>query len=89
MFIINFIREYIIHRFNLTETITTYQRSIFTSQEVKNFAEESGFKIIHSTLYSAQDNEQAKATNKLLINNIKRFIGERPRVWHEVLPEVF
>ena len=46
MSIINFIRQHIIHRFDLSKTITMDQWSIFTGQEVKNLAEESKFKII-------------------------------------------
>ena len=45
-------------------------------QDVKNFIEESGFKIIHSTPYYAQENRQAEVTNEILINNIKKFVKE-------------
>jgi hypothetical protein len=44
-----------------------------------------GFKLIRSSPYYAQANGQAEASNKSLIQLIKRNIDEYPRRWHEVL----
>jgi hypothetical protein len=46
-----------------------------------------GIKLIRSSLYYAQANGQAEASNQSLIKLIKRKIDEHPRRWHEVLSE--
>jgi hypothetical protein len=46
-----------------------------------------GIKLIRSSPYYAQANEQAEASNQSLIKLIKRKIDEYPRRWHEVLSE--
>lgn len=68
--VIKFIKENIIYRFSLVESITIDQGTIFTREEIKTFAKEYMFKLFHSIPYHAQANKQAKATNKILILNI-------------------
>jgi hypothetical protein len=46
-----------------------------------------GIKLIRSSPYYTQANEQAKASNQSLIKLIKRKIDEYPRRWHEILSE--
>ena len=52
------------------------QDTIFTVDKVKSFIQEHGIKLIHSSPYYAQANNQAEATNKVLINMIKKIIDE-------------
>jgi hypothetical protein len=85
--VINFVREYVIHRFGIPQTITTDGGSVFISDEFKKFTADMGIKLIRSSLYYAQANGQAKASNQSLIKLIKRKIDEYPRCWHEVLSE--
>lgn len=47
-----------------------------------------GIKLIHSTLYYAQANDQVEATNKILINMIKKNDEQKPHKWHEALSNV-
>jgi hypothetical protein len=54
--VISFIQKYIIFRFGIPETITTYQGSVFTGQKMVKFAENIGFKLLTSTPYYAQAN---------------------------------
>jgi hypothetical protein len=61
--------------------------SVFISEEFKKFAADMGIKLIRSSLYYAQANGQAEASNQSLIKLIKRKIDEYPRRWHEVLSE--
>ena len=56
--------------------------------KVKSFAQEYGIRLIHASPYYAQVNGQAEATNKILIDMIKRTINDQPRKWHEALSEV-
>ena len=54
--VINFVKEHIIHRFGISQTITTDEGSVFISEEFWKFAADMGFKLIRSPLYYAQAN---------------------------------
>jgi hypothetical protein len=85
--VINFVKEHVIHRFEIPQTITTDGGSVFISEEFRKFANDMGIKLIMSSPYYAQANGQAEASNQSLIKLIKRKINEHPRCWHEVLSE--
>jgi hypothetical protein len=85
--VIQFVKEHVIHRFGIPQTITTDGGSVFISEEFKKFAVDMGIKLIRSSPYYAQANGQAEASNQSLIKLIKRKIDEYPRRWHEVLSE--
>jgi hypothetical protein len=85
--VISFVKEHVIHRFGIPQTITTDGGSVFVSKEFRKFCEDMGIKLIRSSPYYAQANGQAEASNKSLIKLIKRKIDEYPRRWHEVLSE--
>ena len=85
--VISFVKEHIIHRFGIPQTITTDGGSVFIPKEFRKFADDMGIKLIRSSPYYAQTNGQAEASNQSLIKLIKRKINEYPRRWHEVLSE--
>ena len=85
--VINFVKEHVIHRFGIPQTITTDGGSVFISREFRKFCEDMGIKLIRSSPYYAQANGQAEASNQSLSKLIKRKIDEHPRRWHEVLSE--
>ena len=85
--VINFIKEHVIHRFGIPQTIMTDGGSVFISEEFRKFTADMGIKLIRSSPYYAQANGQAEASNQSLIKLIKRKIDEHPRRWHEVLSE--
>jgi transposase InsO family protein len=85
--VIEFITEHIIHRFGISQTLTTDQGTLFVSKEVGEFAELYKIKLLNSSPYYAQANGQAESSNKTLIKLIKKKIEENPRRWHEVLSE--
>jgi hypothetical protein len=85
--VVNFIKEHVIHRFGIPQTITTDGGSVFISKEFRKFTANVEIKLIRSSPYYAQANGQAEASNQSLINLIKRKIDEHPRRWHEVLSE--
>ena len=85
---IEFVKEHIIYRFGIPQTITTDQGTIFISDEFEEFSTGMGIKLLNSSLYYAQANGQAEASNKGVIKLIKRKIDEYPRKWHTVLNEV-
>src|SRR6185503_20210251 len=85
--VIEFITEHIIHRFGISQTLTTDQGSSFISKDVRDFAESYKIKILNSSPYYDQANGQAESSNKILIKLIKKKIEENLRRWHEVLFE--
>ncbi|KAK1607508.1 hypothetical protein QYE76_031181 [Lolium multiflorum] len=85
--VIKFVKEHVIHRFGIPQTITTDGGSVFVSKEFRGFCDDMGIKLIRSSPYYAQANGQAEASNQSLIKLIKRKIEENPRDWHEKLSE--
>jgi hypothetical protein len=85
--VINFIKDHVIHRFGIPQTITTDGGSVFISEEFRKFAADVRIKLMRSSPYYAQANGQAEASNQSLIKLIKSKIDEHPRRWHEVLSE--
>jgi hypothetical protein len=69
------------------QTLTTYQGPSFMSHQFREFAESMKIKLLNSSLYYAQANGQAEASNMVLINIIKKRIKDDPRRWHEKLLE--
>lgn len=79
--VIKFIKEIIIYRFSIPESITTDIEIVFISQYVKEFAHDYGIQFLHSTPYYAQANGQAKASNKIIKDLIRKTIEGNPRTW--------
>lgn len=86
--IIKFVEDSIIHRFRILETIKTSQGMIFTGEQFSRFLKSRQIKPLHSSLYYAQANREAKAANKVIINMMKRYIGRYPRKLIEKLSKV-
>jgi transposase InsO family protein len=84
---IEFIKEHIIYRFRIPQSITTDQGKMFTSQEFEDFAASTGFKLLNLSPYYVQANGQAEASNQILIKLIKKKIRENPKKWHTILSE--
>ncbi|XP_073049435.1 uncharacterized protein [Primulina eburnea] len=62
--VINFVKENIINRFGIPESLATDQGTMFTSSDMKEFAEEYGVKLRNSSSHYPQSNGQAEASNK-------------------------
>ena len=84
---IDFVKEHIVYRFGIPQTITTDQGTLFTSGEFDEFAIGMGIKVLNSSPYYAQANGQVEASNKGIIKLIKHKIEKNPRWWHTVLNE--
>ena len=50
------IKENIVHLFGLPHHIVADQGTVFARSEVKGFADEYGFNVVHSTPYYIQGN---------------------------------
>jgi len=84
---IDFVKEHIVYRFGIPQTITTDQGTMFISGEFDEFAIGMGIKVLNSSPYYAQANGQAKASIKGIIKLIKWKIEENPKRWHMLLNE--
>jgi hypothetical protein len=76
---INFVKEHIVSRFGIPQTITTDQGTMFTLGEFDEFVVGMGIKVLNSSPYYAQANGQAEASNKGIIKLIKCKIKENPK----------
>jgi len=85
--IIDFVKEHIVYRFGIPQTITIDHSTMFTSGEFDEFAIGMVIKVLNSSPYYAQANGQAEASNKGIIKLIKHKIEENPRQWHTILNE--
>jgi hypothetical protein len=85
--VIEFITKHIIHRFSISQTLTTDQGTLFVSGQVREYTESYKIRLLNSSPYYAQANGQAKSSNKTLIKLIKKKIEDNLRRWHEVLSE--
>ena len=54
--VIQFIKEHIIYRFGIPQSITTDQGTMFTGDEITYFAKAYGIQLIKSTPFYAQTN---------------------------------
>ena len=77
--VISFIKEHIIHKFGIPQTITTDQGTIFTSDDMKAFMEDYGIKHLTSIPHYAQVNGQAEASNKIIIGILEKILEDNPR----------
>jgi hypothetical protein len=87
MEVIEFITEQIIHRFGISQTLTTDQGASFMSKKVCEFVELYRIKLLNSSPYYAQANGQVESSNRTLISLIKKKISDHPKHWHKILSE--
>jgi hypothetical protein len=80
--VIEFITEYIIHKFGTPQTLTMDQRASFMSKEVREFAESYRIKLLNSSPYYAQANGHAESNNRTLISLVKKKISDPPKRQH-------
>lgn len=86
--LISLIQNHIINIYGVPETTTTDQGSVFTARKMVEFASVTGFKLLNSTPYYAQENVQVEAANKILIGLIKKYMGQKPKNWHTTRNQV-
>jgi hypothetical protein len=85
--VISFMQKHIIYRFGVPQALTTNQGPLFISHQFREFMESLKIKLLNSSLYYVQANDQVEASNKVLIKIIKKRIKDNSRKWHEKLPE--
>lgn len=61
--VIKFVKEHILYRFGVPESIVSDQAQYFIGGELAAFAKEMGITMTHASPYFAQGNGQAESTN--------------------------
>ena len=72
--VINFVKEKIIHRFEIPQPITIDQGIMFTREKMNYFAADYGIQHVSSTPFYAHVNGQVEASNKVLIGILEKML---------------
>ncbi|XP_076949507.1 uncharacterized protein LOC143622180 [Bidens hawaiensis] len=83
--VISFIYRNILTRFGIPTEIICDNESQFISKRTTEFCATWGIKMITSTPVHSQDNGQAKSSNKIIVNNLKKKLGTKKGKWVEEL----
>ena len=70
--VIQFIKEQIIHRFGIPQSITTNQRTMFIRDEMTYFSKDYDIQLIKSTPFYAQ-------AYKVLISILEKMLEDDPK----------
>lgn len=74
----NFIREHIITRFGIYRRLISDNGTLFINKDMKNLIEAYYIKHGRSTPYYPQGNDQAEATNRVMLKILKK---NETQVW--------
>ena len=78
----------IITRFGVPDSLISDNGLQFDSKAFREFSSDLGIKNRYSTLAYPQSNGQAKATNKVIVNGLKKRLDGAKGRWAEELPSV-
>lgn len=81
----NFLKKNILCRYGVPHSIVTDNGVQFNNDEVINFCEEYGTKMLFPTLAHLQTNGQAKAVNKTIKNLLNKKLDDVKRLWAKKL----
>ena len=84
----NFIWKNIITRFGIPREIIADNRTQFDSKLIKNFCAKYKIKNYYSTPSFPQSNGQEEASNKVILDGIKKRLEAAKEKWVEELPDV-
>ena len=87
-YVINFICKNVICRFGLPYMITIDNGTQFTKGRMKKFCDHHGIKLSFPSRIYPQENGQAKASNKIIFENLKKKLEEEKGTWAEELSNV-
>ena len=86
--VVSFIKRNILTRFGVPAEIIFDNGSQFISKQMVDFCTSWGIKMITSTPVHPQANGQAESSNKIIVNNLKKKLGQKKGKWAEELPFV-
>ena len=83
-----FVWKNIVTRFEVPHALISDNGLQFDSKAFRNYCGELGITNRHSTFAYPQGNRQTKAVNKVLVNGLKKRLGDTKGKWVEELPHV-
>lgn len=86
--VIKFLWSHIITRFGVPRSFIADNGTQFDSQKLRSFCEEFGIKNNFSSVAYPQGNGQAEASNKVIVEGIKKRLDRAKGRWVEELPSV-
>jgi transposase InsO family protein len=85
---IKFVWKNIFTRFGIPKAIISDNDTQFNSKPFMRYCSELGIKNFYSSPAYPQSNEQAKASNKTIIDGIKKILEDAKGKWVEELPNI-
>lgn len=85
--IAEFLRENIFYKFGYPRELVTDQRSLFTSNLIKDLLTHHKIKHRTSTPYHPQENGQVEVTNRALEGILTKVVSSRRKYWADRLVE--
>jgi len=76
------------HKIGVLDSLISNNGLQFDSKAFRAFCNDLGIKNRYSTLAYPQSNSQAKATNKAIVNVLKKKLDDAKSRWVEALPNV-
>ena len=86
--VIKFIKERIIHRFGIPQSIIICQGTMSTKDKMTYFSKDYDIQLIKSISFYAQANGLAEAYSKVLINILEKMLGDNLRDSHKILSKI-
>ena len=83
-----FVWKNIVTRFGVTDSLISDNGLQFNSRAFREFCSDLGIKNRYSTPVYPQSNGQAEATNKAIVNGLKKRLDGAKGRWAEELPNV-
>ena len=87
--VVNFIKYFVIHWFDISRKIIHNNGSQFASQSFYQFCNKYQIQNVASTAYNPTVNGLTEAFNRIIIKLLKKFISTSKRDWNEKLSECF
>ena len=84
-----FVWRNIVTRFGVPKSLVSDNRLQFDSKAFCKFCSDLGIKNMYSTLVYLQSNGQIEATNKAIVNRLKKRLEGTKGRWAEELPNIF
>nr|KYP58979.1 Pol polyprotein [Cajanus cajan] len=78
----------IIYRFGIPHTLVTDNSRQFIAQGFEDFLRELGIKHLPTSVEHPQTNGQAEAANKVILQELKKRLGNAKGQWADELPSI-